>query len=292
MDRLVELREYLSRVLGFPVVHFGGVEVTVGLIAYIILLFWLLVFVTGRLKNLFLRRFLTGSDEDIGVRQAFATIVRYCVVVFGGFIILQTTGIDLSALLVVAGGLGIGLGFGLQKVIGNFTSGLIILFERPVKVGDRIDVGGVAGDVTNISLRATTIRTNDNISILIPNSEFTDSRVTNWTYSDRDIRIRVPVGVSYASDAVNVRDLLLEVASEEEGVLKDPTPEVLFTEYAESSLNFTLMVWTRVYITRPSVLRSNLNFAIQKKFREHGIEIPFPQRDLHIRSGTLRVKSE
>jgi small-conductance mechanosensitive channel len=292
VDKLREIRDFLSEVLGFPLMHFGGVEVTLGLIVYIALLFWLLVFFTGRIKRWFLRRFLKGSDADIGVRQAVATIIRYCIVVLGSFIILQTAGIDLSALLLVAGGLGIGIGFGLQNAISNFTSGLIILFERPIKIGDRIDVGGVTGDVTNISLRATTIRTNDNIFILVPNSEFTDSRVTNWTYSDRDVRIWVPVGVSYSSDAEEVKKLLFEVAAEEPGVLKEPPPEVLFSEYAESSLNFNLLVWTREFITRPPVLRSRLNFAIQKKFREHGIQIPFPQRDLHIKSGTLSVKSE
>jgi len=292
VNQLREIRDFLSDILGFPLMHFGGVEVTLGLLTYVLVMFWLLVFVTGRLKKLFLRRIFTGNEEDVGVRQAAATIVRYCIVVLGSFVILQTAGIDLSALLLVAGGLGIGIGFGLQNAISNFTSGLIILFERPVKVGDRIDVGGVTGDVTNISLRATTIRTNDNIYILVPNSEFTDSRVTNWTYSDRDIRISAPVGVSYSSDAVKVKEILLLVAAEEPGVLKTPEPEVLFEEYGDSSLNFNLLVWTREFITRPAVLRSNLNFAIQKKFREHGIEIPFPQRDLHIRSGTLHVKSE
>jgi small-conductance mechanosensitive channel len=292
VDRLIEIRDFLSGVLGYPIVHFGGVEVTLGLLIYIALLFWLLLFVTNQLKKMFLRRFTSGSDDDIGVRQAVATIVRYCLVVLGSLVIFQTAGIDLSALIVVAGGLGIGIGFGLQNVIGNFTSGLIILFERPVKVGDRIDVGGVTGDVTHISLRATTIRTNDNISILVPNSEFTDSRVTNWTYSDRDLRISAPVGVAYASDADRVKEILLSVAEEQPGVLKDPPPEVLFTEYGESSLNFNLLVWTHDFITRPAVLRSGLNFAIQKKFREHGIEIPFPQRDLHIRSGTLDLRRE
>ncbi len=292
MDKLREFRDFLSDILGYPLVHFGGVEVTLGLILYLALLFWLLIFITGRIKKIVMRRFMTGDDAEIGVRQAVATIVRYFAVVLGSFVILQTAGIDLSAVLVVAGGLGIGIGFGLQNVISNFISGLIILFERPIKVGDRIDVGGVTGDVTKISLRATSIRTNDNISILIPNSEFIESRVTNWTYSDRDIRIKAPVGVSYSSDAREVEKLLLSVAAEESGVLKNPPPEVWFAEYGESSLNFVLLVWTREYITRPPVLQSNLNFAIQKKFREHGIQVPFPQRDLHIKSGTLHVKSE
>jgi len=292
MDKLKEIRDFLSEVLGFPLLHFGGVEVTLGLLLYLAILFWLLIFITGQIKRWFLRRYLAATDSDIGVRQAVATIVRYFAVVLGSSVILQTAGIDLSAFLVVAGGLGIGIGFGLQNVISNFTSGLIILFERPIKVGDRIDIGGVTGDVTKISLRATSIRTNDNISILIPNSEFIESRVTNWTYSDRDIRIRAPVGVSYSSDAEKVKEILLSVAAEQPGVLGVPKPEVLFEEYGDSSLNFILLVWTRDFITRPAVLRSNLNFAIQKKFSEHGIEIPFPQRDLHIRSGTLHVKSE
>lgn len=291
MERINEIREVLDRILYYPLFHFAGVEVTLSLILYISVAFFLLVVVTGRLKRYLAEGILARRGMDLGVRAAIATMVRYVAVIVGSFMIIQSAGIDLSALMVVAGGLGVGLGFGLQNVIANFTSGLIILFERPIKVGDRIDVGGVTGDVTNISLRATTVRTNDNISILIPNAEFTDSKVTNWTYSDRDIRIKVPVGVAYASDAEKVRQVLLDVARGHQGVLAEPGPDVLFQEYGDSSLNFVLMVWTRDYITRPAMLRSTLNFAIQKAFRENNIEIPFPQRDLHIRSGVLNVKS-
>ncbi len=292
MDRLDQLWEWLDRILTYPLMHFGTVEVTLGLILFIVVFFFLLVFLTGRMKKYLVERMLAKRGMDIGVRAAIATMVRYFVVVLGSFIILQTAGIDLSALFVLAGGLGIGLGFGLQSVIANFTSGLIILFERPIKVGDRIDVGGVTGDVTNISLRATTIRTNENIYILVPNADFTDSKVTNWTYSDRDIRVNIPVGVSYASDAESVRDVLLDLARGHAGVLADPPPDVIFHEYGDSSLNFILRVWTREYITKPNVLRSELNFRIQRAFRDHKIEIPFPQRDLHIRSGVLNVKTQ
>ncbi len=292
MDRLNSIEEGLARILTYPLMHFGSVELTLGLILYIVVFFLLLVIVTGRLKKYLMDRMLAKRGMDIGVRAAIATMVRYIVVVVGSFMILQTAGIDLSALLVLAGGLGVGLGFGLQNVIANFTSGLIILFERPIKVGDRIDVGGVTGDVTKIALRATTIRTNENIYILIPNADFTDSKVTNWTYSDRDIRVNVPVGVAYSSDAEKVRDVLVSLAREHAGVLPEPAPEAIFHEYGESSLNFILRVWTRDYITKPIVLRSELNFRIQKAFREHKIEIPFPQRDLHVKSGVLNVKTE
>lgn len=289
MDRLNDFRELMERILTYPLMHFGSVEVTLSLLIYIFVFFFLLVYVTGRIKKYLINRMFARRGMEIGVRAAIASIVRYVIVVLGSFVILQTAGIDLSALLVVAGGLGIGLGFGLQNVISNFTSGLIILFERPIKVGDRIDVGGITGDVTNISLRATTVRTNENIQILVPNSAFTDSKVTNWTYSDRNIRIDVPVGVAYASDAEKVREVLLGVAAENPGVLRDPGPDVIFGEYGESSLNFILRVWTSEYITRPIVLRSELNFAIQKQFRKNSIEIPFPQRDIHIRSGSLNT---
>lgn len=292
MDRLNDFRELMERILTYPLMHFGSVEVTLSLLIYIFVFFFLLVYVTGRIKKYLINRMFARRGMEIGVRAAIASIVRYVIVVLGSFVILQTAGIDLSALLVVAGGLGIGLGFGLQNVISNFTSGLIILFERPIKVGDRIDVGGITGDVTNISLRATTVRTNENIQILVPNSAFTDSKVTNWTYSDRNIRIDVPVGVAYASDAEKVREVLLGVAAENPGVLRDPGPDVIFGEYGESSLNFILRVWTSEYITRPIVLRSELNFAIQKQFRKNSIEIPFPQRDIHIRSGTLNLKPQ
>ncbi len=205
--------------------------------------------------------------------------------------ILETAGIDLSALTVLAGAVGIGVGFGLQNITNNFVSGLIILFERPIKVGDRVDVGNITGNVVNISPRATTIVTNDNIAIIVPNSEFISSRVINWSYTNRDVRLNFPVGVSYKSDPEIVRKLLLEVAASHPGVLKERNADVLLEEFGDSLLNFILRVWTRDYATTPGVLRSDLNYAISKKFKEHGIEIPFPQRDIHIRSDALELKA-
>lgn len=189
----------------------------------------------------------------------------------------------MSALSLLAGALGVGIGFGLQNITDNFISGLIILFEKPIKVGDRIEVGDVDGDVISISVRATTIQTNDNISMIIPNSEFISQKVINWSHNDRNIRYRIPIGVSYKEDPEQVKSLLIGVANRHKHVLKDPAPVVLFDEFADSSINFTLAIWTSTYTDRPLLLKSEILFEVFKVFREKGIEIPFPQRDIHIK---------
>jgi potassium efflux system protein len=201
----------------------------------------------------------------------------------GIIIAVQSIGLNLTSLAVVFGLLSVGIGFGLQNVAANFISGLIILFERPIKIGDRITIGDVWGDVMNINLRATLIRTIDNIAIIVPNSEFISSRVTNWSYRDPKVRVHIPVGVAYGSDVRLVTDSLLEVARRHPEVMPDPAPEVWFTEFGNSSLNFELLVWTLDPKRRPEVI-SDLNKAIDAIFRKNKIEIPFPQRDLHIRS--------
>ncbi|HKJ80630.1 MAG TPA: mechanosensitive ion channel domain-containing protein, partial [Ignavibacteriaceae bacterium] len=217
------------------------------------------------------------------------TIIRYGVLVFGLVIVMQTVGINLSTLTVLAGALGVGIGFGLQNITNNFVSGIIILFERPIKVGDRIQVGDVNGDVISISMRSTTVVTNDNISVIVPNSEFISSRVINWSHNDRNVRFNIPVGVAYKEDPEKVKQILLEVADKDEGVLKSPKPDVLFVEFGNSSLNFNLRIWTNSYITTPAILQSKLYFEIFKKFKEAGIEIPFPQRDMHIKNTEFQV---
>lgn len=254
-------------------------------IIFFVLSIILLIYLSGKLRSLLVERILTRYNLDIGIRQSIGTIVRYVILVLGVFIIIQSAGIDLSALSVLVGALGVGIGFGLQNIANNFISGLIILFERPIKVGDRIEVGDVNGDVVDISARATTVITNDNISIIVPNSQFISSPVTNWSHHDRRVRFRFPVGVSYKEDPEVVRQLLMDVMNEHTGVLKSPPPDVWFDGFGDSSLNFYMMIWSTQYVQRPQHLKSQLYFAIFKKFKEHGIEIPFPQRDLHIRSG-------
>ena len=270
----------------------GDTEFTVWTLLYIVVLVLLLAFVSRVLKRWLVNRVLARRQIEVGVRQAVATIFQYFFVLIGLLIILSTAGIDLTTLNVLAGAVGIGVGFGLQTIANNFISGLIILLERPVKVGDRIQVGQVTGDVVRIGARATTVRTNDNIAIIVPNAEFISTQVINWSHSDREVRLHIPVGVSYSSSPEGVRDILIEIAMSHPGVLKNPPADVVFAEFGDSALNFDLRVWTTDYITKPKILRSDLNFEIRKRFKEKGIEIPFPQRDIHVRSGGLEVHTK
>jgi len=277
--------------LDIPIFSSGTSPVTIWTLLSLLILVVLLFTVTRRLKVWIVTRVLAKSSVDLGVRMAIGAIVRYIFIAVGLLVILQTTGIDLSTLTILAGALGVGVGFGLQNITNNFVSGIILLFERPIKIGDRIVVGAVTGDVVNISLRSTTVVTNDNIAIIVPNSEFVSNSVTNWSYTDRDVRFNFPVGVSYRSDPELVRRLLLQVADQHPGVLKSPKADALLEEFGDSALNFVLRVWTRKYGTTPGVLRSELNFMIWTAFKDQGVEIPFPQRDIHIKSGSLNTGS-
>lgn len=284
MKWLGDFSSQLKDALAFELFVLGGVPFTLWTVLYLGVLLTLLVVLSRLVKRWLVKGVLVRRQVDPGVGQAVATIVQYGFLSIGALMILSSAGIDLTTLNVVAGAIGIGVGFGLQTIASNFISGLIILFERPIKVGDRIQVGDVTGDVIRIAGRATSIRTNDNIAIIVPNSQFISTQVINWSHSDREVRLHVPVGVSYSSNPEVVRDTLLDVAASHPGVLRTPPPDVVLLEFGESSLNFDLRVWTDEYITKPLILRSDLNFAIRKALQARGIEIPYPQRDIHIRS--------
>jgi len=288
MEHLETVADILTRWLNFPLFAFGDSRVTAWTILYVLVLSFVLFVLAGRLKTLLSDGLLARRNVEIGIRDAIGKLARYALLVFGFVIILQTAGIDLTTVTVLAGALGVGIGFGLQNVVNNFVSGLIILFERPVKVGDRVEIGNISGNITDISIRATTVLTNDNIAVIVPNSRFISDQVINWTHNDATVRFRVSVGVSYDADPEQVRRLLLEVAAEDPAVLEDPAPAVSFDEFGESSLNFTLRAWTRELSARPGRFTSDINFAIHRKFREHGIEVPFPQRVVHVR-GAERI---
>ena len=282
MKELSKIFNEIKDFLNIHIVTIGGNYLTLWTIIYFLFLTFLLIYFTKKLKIWIVYKLLEKSKIDIGIRLAVGTIIRYLILILGFIIVLQTAGIDLSTLAILAGALGVGIGFGLQNITNNFVSGIVILFERPIKVGDRIEVGDIAGDVVKISMRSTTILTNDNISVIVPNSEFISSTIINWSHNDRNVRFNIPIGVSYGSDPEKVKSLLLNIAEGEKTVLKNPIPDVIFDEFADSSLNFTLRVWTQKHITTPQVLKSKLYFQIFKVFKENGIEIPFPQRDVHI----------
>ncbi len=291
MELLVNI-ESIRRFFLEPILHLGSSQFSLWGIIVFVLAIVMLFLVAGWIKRLLVEKILLRYSVEIGMSQSIGSIFKYVMITLGLFIIVQSTGLDLSALVLMFGALGVGIGFGLQNITNDFISGLIILFSRPIKVGDRVEVGDTIGDVVDISARATTINTNDNITVIVPNSAFISNMVINWSHNDRNIRFRIPVGVAYKEDPELIRKLLLEVANEHPGVLQNPAPGVIFDEYADSSLNFFLLVWTTKYINRPAFLKSDLYFAIFQKFKEHGVEIPFPQRDLHLKSGFEPVLSK
>ena len=257
------------------------------LIALLIAVFWL----SSRTKRFLFNRFLAQSGLDRSLQYAIAQIVSNVVLIVGIFIVLDNAGIHLGALAVFAGAVGVGVGFGLQNIASNFISGLVILAERPITIGDRVEVAGIVGQVQHIRARSTVIVTNDNIAMIVPNSKFIDSPVTNWAYGDPRVRFRVPVGVAYGSDIEKVRAALIAAGKENPHTLKDPEPSVFLEKFCDNAIEFELVVWSSEMSYRPRRYRSDLNFAIEKNLREAGIELAFPQRDLHIRSGVLKVQN-
>ncbi len=257
------------------------------LIVMVIAVFW----ISSHTKRFLFNRFLVNSGLNRSLQYALAQIASNAVLVIGLIIVLQNTGINLGALAVFAGAVGVGIGLGLQNIASNFISGLVILAERPITLGDRVEVGDVTGQVEQIRARCTIIRTNDNITMIVPNQKFIEEPVTNWTYGDPRVRFRIPVGVAYESDIEKVRETLIAVGREHPNALQDPAPNVFLEKFGDNSIDFELVVWSSEMSFRPRRFKSDLNFAIARKFREAGIEIPFPQRDVYIRSGQIQVTS-
>ncbi|HET6702972.1 MAG TPA: mechanosensitive ion channel domain-containing protein [Gemmatimonadaceae bacterium] len=279
----------LERVLNYPLLRLGESTLTLGTIGTAIVLTLLLFWIVAVLRRWLTTRLLTRGQMDDHARHTIGTVVSYVLILVGFMVILQTVGIDLTTLNVLAGAIGVGIGLGLQEVANNFISGVIILFERPIKVGDRVVVGEIEGAVAEIRARSTTIVTFDNIAVIVPNSKFVTENVVNWSYTDPKVRFRIPVGVAYGTDPRLVERALIEAAREVPEVLADPPPNVFFKEFGDSSLNFEVRAWTTTLLYQRGGFVSNINFAIHRKLEEHGIAVPFPQRDLHVRSGDLRV---
>jgi small-conductance mechanosensitive channel len=257
------------------------------LVALLLAVFW----ISARTKSFLFNRFLVNSGLDRSLQYAISQIVSNIVLVVGLFIVLDNAGIHLATLTVFAGAIGVGIGFGLQNIASNFISGLVILAERPITIGDRVEVAGVIGQVQQIRARSTVILTNDNITMIVPNTKFIDSPVTNWTYGDPRVRFRIPVGVAYGSDIDKVRATLIAAGKENPHTLEEPAPSVFLDKFGDNSIEFELVVWSSEMSYRPRRYRSDLNFAIEKKLREAGIALPFPQRDLHFRSGVVKIEN-
>src|SRR5213594_247944 len=240
--------------------------------------------VTSRLLQRVLRgQVFSRLSIDEGMQYTLTRITHYLIMIVGAVVAFQFIGIDLTGLAIIVGFLSVGIGFGLQNITSNFVAGLILLFERPIKVGDRVTVGSQEGDVVEIKMRSTTIRTLNNVAVIVPNSEFVSSKLENWSYGDQKVRLDVDVGVSYESDLETVIRSLMEVAAEHPEVLTNPAPDVLHSGFGDSAWNMRLRIWLE-HPRRHLEVQSDINCAIVRKFQQNGVEIPFPQRDLHVRS--------
>jgi small-conductance mechanosensitive channel/CRP-like cAMP-binding protein len=262
----------------------GNYSVSISAILQLIIWVFIVLFLSRALKQFLKYRLLVRLGIDEGNREAMATIISYSSSMLGLIIVLQSTGFNLGSLLVVAGGLGVGIGFGLQEVTRNFISGLTLLIERKLKVGDFIEFDGMSGYVKEVSLRSTLIRTREGGDVVVPNSKLVENKVLNWSYDSYHARIQIPVGVAYNSDTVLVTETLLNPAYMEPAVLHDPPPKVMFQNFGDNALNFELWVWVN-RIDREPFIRSSLNFIIEYNLRQNQITVPFPQRDLWIRNG-------
>jgi small-conductance mechanosensitive channel len=263
----------------------GDFSISLGALLLFIVSIWLSI-ITAR----FVRFILEGDvlprfELARGVPGAVSTISSYIIIGFGIIVAVRGSGIDLNSFALLAGALGVGIGFGLQDIVKNFISGLIIIFERPIQIGDAVQVEDLSGRVQHIGIRSSIIKTWDGAEVIVPNGNLISNKVINWTFADQSRRIDIKVGVAYGTNVNLVMETLLECARQNKKLLSSPIPLVLFNDFGESSLDFELRCWTSEFGTWFQI-KSDLRVSIEKAFREQNIEIPFPQRDLHLNPGS------
>lgn len=271
----------IKQLLGIQLFELSGASVTIEKV-----LVFLLFLIGTYIVSKWVRKILNSTLKKRGVerqeRYPLVKLTHYMIVVLGIYLAFNSIGVPLTGLLAAAGIVGIVLGFGLQSITSNLVSGVILLGEGTLKVGDLVQVGDNFGEVTDTGVRATTVKTFDNYHLLVPNEEFFSKPFINYSYHDKKIRINVSIGVAYGTDVEKVRKILLNIADENEKVLERPEPMVFFTEHGDSSLKFELKCWISTPFNRKKT-QSELNFRINKRFKEEGINIPFPQRDVWLK---------
>ncbi len=262
-------------------VEVGGITFSVGNLLTFALVFGAVYAITQALKSLLRTSVLPRTRMDAGGRNAVLAGVGYLGFLLAAVVAISSAGVDLSNIAIIAGALSVGIGFGLQTIVSNFVSGIILLIERPIKEGDWIEVGGYMGYVRDISVRSTSIETFDRAVVILPNSDLVAGTVLNRTHRGMSGRLQIPVGVAYGSDPRHVERVLLEIIENHPLVLEDPRPVVLLMDFGDSAINFEARCWLRDVNFMLSA-RSAMNFEIVERFREEGIVIPFPQRDVRI----------
>jgi len=285
-----EIISWLEKTLG-RVWEIGNLKISIGNILLFFISIWLAVQIARFVRFILEGDVLPRLNLARGVPGAISSIMTYLIIGFGIIIAMITAGIDLSSFALLAGALGVGIGFGLQNIVNNFISGLILIFERPIQIGDAVQVEELSGRVTHIGIRSSTIKTWDGAEVIVPNGNLISNKLINWTLSDQRRRIDIKVGVAYGTDISLVMETLLECAKQNEKILTAPVPYVLFNDFGESSLEFELRCWTSDFASWVQI-RSDIRVAIDKAFEKVGIVIPFPQRDLHIISDKTKEKDE
>jgi potassium-dependent mechanosensitive channel len=270
----------------------GNITFSVNSLVEGAIIFAVAIILSRTVSDLLRRRIAKRAYLDPGIQYTLGRLTQYMVITIGMLLALTIgIGLNLTSLAVIFTALSVGIGFGLQYIAADIASGFILLFERPVRVGDRITIGEDEGDVQSINLRTTVVLTNNRVSIIVPNSKLVSQRLINWSYGDPRARIAIPIGVAAESEIDRVTETLLKAAEGVDNVLSDPPPKVQFLKFGDWSLDFRLLVWTN----RPRLhmqIRSDINYRIDKLFRENGIEIPYPQTELRIRQGSLHVDTD
>jgi small-conductance mechanosensitive channel len=272
----------------------GTFEIRLSNLVIGVAIFAVAILISRWVRSFMERRLAARVNLDPGIQYTVLRLIHYLVITLGVLFALKTAfSLDLTTLAVVFTALSVGIGFGLQFIAGDLASGFILLFERPVRVGDFITITGpdsklTEGRVQSINLRTTIVMTNDHIAAIVPNSKLVNENLINWSYGERRSRISIPIGVSYDSDVEQVTDTLLRAAEGVEHVMEEPKPSVQFLSFGDYSLNFRLLVWTSRPRRHPKI-KSDINYRIHQLFKEAKIEIPFPQQDLNLRGASLRI---
>jgi small-conductance mechanosensitive channel len=259
----------------------GTLEISVSSILTFLGILAVTFFFTGVIRFIIDDEFISKSKLPRGLAAAISATLRYVIIILGVMFALSAAGIDLGKFSLIAGALGLGIGFGLQNLVNNFISGLILVYERPIQVGDTIEIESLLGRVKKIGLRSSQVITYDGAEVVVPNGNLISNQLINWTLSNKQRRIKIQVGASYGSDPNVVLRLLEEVANSHSNILKDPPPLAVFDGFGESSLDFTLLFW--VPFDLGILTKSQVSVAIYSVFKANGIEIPFPQLDLHVK---------
>lgn len=291
---LIEWRTVVSKVwyyLNYPY-KIGNLEGSITSLIGGALIFAVALLLSRTLSAILQKRIAKRAFLDPGIHYTIGRLTQYVVITLGVLLALSFgVGLNLTSIAVIFTALSVGIGFGLQYIAADIASGFILLFERPVRVGDRISIGKEEGDVQSINLRTTVMTTNDRVSVIVPNSKLVREQLINWSYGDPRARLSIHVGVAYGSDVNLVTETLLKATEEVDSVLSDPPPKVQFLKFGDWSMDFRLLVWTN----RPRLhaqIRSDINYRIERLFREAGIEIPFPQTELRVREGSVLIDSQ